>query len=55
MSTLVNNASQLDTMIEADGRRLVQFFMGTELWNNYNHVMLIDQNDVVVHQGMVDK
>ena len=31
MSTLVNNASQLDTMIEADGRRLVQFFHGNRI------------------------
>ena len=51
MSTLVNNATQLGTMIDADGRRLVQFFMGTELWNNYNHVMLLDQNDIIVHKA----
>ncbi|GIR67000.1 MAG: hypothetical protein CM15mP71_2260 [Candidatus Poseidoniales archaeon] len=32
-------------------RRLVQFYMGTELWNNYNHIMLLDQNDNVVHKA----
>ena len=50
-STLVSNATQLGTTIDADGRRLVQFNMGTELWNNYNHIMLVDQNEDIVHKA----
>ena len=49
--TLENNMTQPGTMIAADGRRLVQFFMGTELWDNYNHVMLIDQAGAIVHKS----
>ena len=49
--TLESNSSQSGTMISADGRRLVQFFQGTELWNNYNHVMLIDQQEHIVHKA----
>lgn len=48
-ATLASNATQLGTMIDADGRRLVQFFQGTELWNNYDNLMLIDQSEAVVH------
>ena len=50
-STLVSNATQLGTTIDADGRRLVQFNMGTELWNNYNYIMLVDQNEDIVHKA----
>ena len=47
-SSLVYNDTQANTMIEADGRRLVQFTMGTELWNFYNHLMLADMNGDIV-------
>ena len=50
-STLVSNSTQLGTMIEPDERRLVQFFTGTELYNDYNHIMLIDQNEYIVHKA----
>ena len=49
-ATLVSNATQPGTTINADGRRLVQFFQGTELWNNYNHLMLMDNADSIVHK-----
>ena len=49
--TLVNNATQLGTTISGGERRLVQFYMGTELWKNYNNIMLLDQNDNVVHKA----
>ena len=49
--SLENNMTQPGTMIEADGRRLVQFFNGTELWNNYNHLMLFDQFGSIVHKS----
>ena len=54
MLSLETNMSQPGTMISADGRRLVQFFTGTELWNDYNHVMLIDQFGSVVHKSWWD-
>ena len=50
-ATLVSNATQPGTTINADGRRLVQFFQGTELWNNYNHLMLMDSADSIVHKA----
>ncbi len=50
-TTLVSNATQLGTMIEPGERRLVQFFTGTELYNDYNHIMLIDQNEYIVHKA----
>ena len=40
--TLVFNATQGSTVIEPDGRRLVQFTSDTELWDNYNHLFLRD-------------
>ena len=51
MMTLEMNSSQPGTMIAADGRRLVQFFDQTYLWNNYNQLMLIDQFDTIVHKA----
>ena len=51
MSTLEINSSQPGTMISADGRRLVQFTDQTHLWNDYNHLMLIDQFDTIVHKA----
>jgi phosphatidylserine/phosphatidylglycerophosphate/cardiolipin synthase-like enzyme len=48
---LVQNMSQPGTIISADGRRLVQFTMGTELWDYYNQVMLIDDLGTVVHKS----
>ena len=50
-ATMVTNSTNVDTLIEPDSRRLVQFFMGTELWNNYNHVMLIDDMEHIVHKA----
>mgnify|MGYP003732703563 CR=1 FL=1 len=41
-STLVFNTTQGSTMIKPDGRRLIQFTGATELWDNYNHIMLRD-------------
>ena len=40
--TLVFNATQGSTVIDPDGRRLVQFTSDTELWDNYNHLFLQD-------------
>jgi len=51
MSNLEGNMSQPGTMISADGRRLVQFTEQTHLWNDYNHLMLIDQSDTIVHKA----
>ena len=48
---LVQNMSQPGNLISADGRRLVQFTMGTELWDYYNQVMLIDDLGTVVHKS----
>ena len=48
---LVQNMSQPGTIISADSRRLVQFTMGTELWDYYNQVMLIDNLGTVVHKS----
>jgi len=50
-NSLLQNSSQPDTIISADGRRLVQFSMGTELWNYYNQVMLIDDLGTIVHKA----
>ena len=41
-ATLVFNSSQGSTGISPDQRRLVQFTGDTELWDNYNHIMLRD-------------
>tara|TARA_B100000900_G_C20598936_1_gene724675 strand:+ start:159 stop:5024 length:4866 start_codon:yes stop_codon:yes gene_type:complete len=46
--TLVFNSTQGSTVIDPDGRRLVQFTSYTELWDNYNHVFLRDMNGQVV-------
>lgn len=46
--SLVFNDTQPATAIAPDGRRLVQFIQGTELWNDYNHLMLFDQFGTVV-------
>ena len=48
MLALQMNTSQPDTTIDADGRRLVQFYQGTELWDYYNHLMLVDASGLVV-------
>lgn len=41
-SNVVFNSTQGSTGIEPDGRRIVQFIGDTELWDNYNHIMLRD-------------
>ncbi len=46
--SVVFNTSQGTTMIEPDGRRLVQFTAETQLWNNYNHLFLQDPAGLVV-------
>jgi len=46
--TLVFNATQGSTVIDPDGRRLVQFTSYTELWDNYNHLFLRDMTEQVV-------
>ena len=51
VGTLQSNSSQERATINADGRRLVQFFDGTELWNDYNHLMLVDQFGTIVHKA----
>ena len=51
VNTLQSNSSQERATIDADGRRLVQFFDGTELWDNYNHLMLVDQFGTIVHKA----
>ena len=47
-STLTSNETQSGTTIEADSRRIVEFTTGTELWNFYNHLMLVDDVGNVV-------
>ena len=47
-ATLVSNDTQAGAIIEADGRRIVQFTTGTELWNFYNHLMLADATGSIV-------
>ena len=51
VNTLQSNSSQERATIDADGRRLVQFFDGTELWDHYNHLMLVDQFGTIVHKA----
>ena len=46
--TLVFNATQGSTVIDPDGRRLVQFTSYTELWDNHNHLFLRDMTEQVV-------
>ena len=41
-STLTSNQTQAGTVINAGERRIVEFTTGTELWNFYNHLFLID-------------
>ena len=41
-ASLVFNSTQGSTGISPDQRRLVQFTGETELWDNYNHIMLRD-------------
>ena len=47
-STLVVNDSQAGSMINAGERRLVQFTQDTRLWDDYNHLLLIDDMDRVI-------
>ena len=47
-STLVVNDSQAGSMINAGERRLVQFTQDTRLWDDYNHLLLIDDLERVV-------
>ena len=46
--TLVFNTTQGATAIDPDGRRLVQFTSQTELWDNHNHLFLLDSTQQVV-------
>jgi len=46
--TLVFNTTQGSTVIDPDGRRLVQFTSETELWDDYNHLFLRDITEQVV-------
>ena len=46
--TLVFNSTQGSTVIDPDGRRIVQFTSYTELWDNHNHVFLRDMTEQVV-------
>ncbi|MEC7599850.1 MAG: lamin tail domain-containing protein, partial [Candidatus Thermoplasmatota archaeon] len=46
--TLVFNSTQGATIIDPDGRRLLQFTSYTQLWDNYNHVFLRDMTGTVV-------
>lgn len=46
--TLVFNSTQGSTVIDPDGRRLVQFTSYTELWDGYNHLFLRDMTEQVV-------
>ena len=46
--TIVFNSSQGATVIEAGGRRLVEFTTQNELWDNYNHLFLRDASNQVV-------
>ncbi|MGB1485407.1 MAG: lamin tail domain-containing protein, partial [Poseidonia sp.] len=46
--TLVFNATQGSTVIDPDGRRLVQFTSHTELWDNYNHLFLRDITEQII-------
>ena len=48
IATLSANETQAGTTINAEARRLVQFTTGTELWNFYNHLMLVDNVGNVV-------
>ena len=41
-TSLVTNASQSATMINAGERRLVQFDQDTRLWDEYNHLILLN-------------
>jgi phosphatidylserine/phosphatidylglycerophosphate/cardiolipin synthase-like enzyme len=47
-STLAVNDTQAGATIDAESRRIVQFTAGTELWNFYNHLMLVDNTGSVV-------
>ena len=47
-ASLVYNDTQANTLIEADGRRLIQFTTDTQLWNFYNHLMLADTTGSIV-------
>ena len=46
--TLVFNSTQGSTVIDPDGRRIVQFTSYTELWDDYNHLFLRDMTEQVV-------
>ena len=46
--TLVFNSTQGATIIDPDGRRLLQFTSYTQLWDDYNHVFLRDMTGTVV-------
>mgnify|MGYP001594067055 FL=1 len=41
-ASIVTNQTQGATMIDADGRRLIQFSSDTRLWDNHNHLILVD-------------
>lgn len=47
-ASIVTNQSQGSTMIDADGRRLVQFSSETRLWDNHNHLILVDPSKMNV-------
>ena len=47
-ASIVTNQSQGSTMIDSDGRRLVQFSSDTRLWNNHNHLILVDPSKINV-------
>ena len=46
--SLVFNQTQGSTSIDAEGRRLIQFNTGTELWDYYNQLMLRDSTGMIV-------
>ena len=47
-ASIVTNQSQGSTMIDADGRRLIQFSFDTRLWDNHNHLILVDPSKMNV-------
>ncbi len=51
MMSLEHNQTQPGTSIVADGRRLIQFYPDNQLWDNYNHLMLIDIFGTVVSKA----
>ena len=47
-NSLELNDTQSGTTINPDGRRIVHFLQDTHLWDEYNHVALLDHNEDVV-------